>query len=68
MNHRKDFEASSVLASASYDDDTSELTVTFLNGREYVYSDVLESTYEGLINAESPGKYFAQLKKELTLK
>ena len=68
MKRRKDFEASSVLASASYDDDTSELTVTFLDGREYVYSDVLESTYEGLINAESPGKYFTQLKKELTLK
>jgi KTSC domain-containing protein len=66
--YNTEFGSSSVLASASFDDETSEMTITFLNGREYTYSDVLESTYEGLINAESPGKYFAQLKKELTLK
>lgn len=64
----KQFEASSVLASASYDDETSEMTITFLNGRDYTYKDVLFNTYEDLINAPSPGKYFAQIKNTLVLK
>lgn len=66
--YSKTFEESSVLASASYDDETSEMTITFLNGRDYTYKDVLFNTYQDLINAPSPGKYFAQIKKDLALK
>lgn len=62
------FEDSSVIASASYNDEVSELTITFLNGRDYTYKDVLFNTYQDLIAAQSPGKYFAQIKKELQLK
>lgn len=68
MIYRREFEASSVLASASYDDETSELTITFLNGRDYTYKDVLFNTYEDLISAQSPGKQFAQIKNSLVLK
>lgn len=63
-----EFEASSVLASASFDDETSEMTITFLNGRDYTYKDVLYNTYKDLIDAPSPGKHFAQIKKDLVLK
>lgn len=66
--YSKTFEASSVLASVSYDDDTSEMTITFLNGRDYTYKDVLFNTYQDLIDAPSPGKYFGQIKKSLELK
>ena len=68
MIYSKTFEASSVLASVSYDDETSEMTITFLNGRDYTYKDVLFNTYQDLINATSPGKYFAQIKNSLVLK
>jgi hypothetical protein len=68
MIYQKQFEESSVLASASYDDETSELTITFLNGRDYTYKDVLFNTYQDMIAAQSPGKYFAQIKKDLVLK
>ena len=62
------FANSSVIASCSYDDETSELTITFLNGRDYTYKDVLFNTYQDLIEAKSPGKWFAQIKNSLVLK
>ena len=68
MIYRKEFDGSSLLASAAYDDETKELTITFLNGRDYTYKDVLYNTYEDLINAKSPGKYYASIKKDLVLK
>lgn len=68
MMYNQEFKESSVLANASYDDETSELTITFLNGRDYTYKDVLFNTYQDLIAAPSPGKYFASIKKDLVLK
>lgn len=68
MIHSHTFEKSSMLRDCSYDDNTSELTVTFHNGRSYTYEDVGELTYDGLIEAESPGKYFNAIKSSLTIK
>ena len=68
MIYKHSFNDSSVIASCSYDDETSELTITFLNGRDYTYTDVLFNTYQDLINAKSPGKHFASIKNSLVLK
>lgn len=57
-----------MLQACSYDAEAKELTVTFMNGRDYTYSDVEKSTYEELIGAPSPGKYFNSIKQELTQK
>ena len=68
MKYNHEFKESSALASASYDDETSEMIIYFLNSRDYVYKDVLYNTYQDLIKAASPGKYFASIKKDLVLK
>jgi len=68
MIYNHEFKESSVIASASYNDESSELTITFLNGRDYTYKDVLFNTYQDMINSLSPGRYFAQIKKDLVLK
>lgn len=34
------------------------LFVDFHNGRRYKYDDVPEEVFQGLVRAESPGKYF----------
>jgi len=49
--------ASSNVASAGYDAQTSTLEVEFLNGNIYQYFDVPEHIYEGLLAADSPGGY-----------
>ena len=49
---------SSNLQGVAYDAETSELHVQFTNGTEYVYSDVPESDYDGLLGAASVGSYF----------
>jgi KTSC domain len=68
MIHSHTFENSLMLRDCSYDDDTSELSVTFNNGRTYTYEDVAKYIYDGLISAESPGKYFNSIKKDLSVK
>ncbi len=68
MNYNYQFENSSMLSSCSYDSEANELTVTFVNGRDYTYKDVEKSTYEELIGAPSPGKYFNSIKKDLQQK
>lgn len=68
MKYTHNFEGSSAIASAEYDDEASELTIYFLNSRDYTYKDVLFNTYQDLISAPSPGKYFASIKKDLVLK
>lgn len=62
------FENSSMLSDCSYNDETKELTVTFNNGKEYVYEEVDKSIYDALTNAESAGKYFNSVKAHLTVK
>lgn len=60
-----DFPNSAMLASCSYDDINSELSVMFKNSRTYTYVDVPKSTYDNLLNAPSAGRYFNSVKKDL---
>ena len=50
---------SSALARVSYDGATRTLSATFRDsGRTYVYQDVPQEVYDGLIAADSLGGYF----------
>ena len=51
------------LASADYDEETSELTISFRSGATYTYSGVPLWVYEGLITTIDPGGYFNQVIK-----
>lgn len=46
------------LASVGYDAQTRTLEISFQSGQVYVYYDVPESEYRGLLNAGSVGSYF----------
>lgn len=48
---------SSVIAAAGYDQDRRILYVVFNTGRVYEYQDVPPETYQGLMEAESKGKF-----------
>lgn len=50
---------SSMIKQASYDAMTGILTLV-MNGGTYRYLDVPQDIYDGLLTAESAGKYFAQ--------
>lgn len=56
---------SSMLKSTSYESKTKTLVITFAsNGETFYYSDVPFHIFEGLLSAESPGKfYLANIKK-----
>lgn len=54
-----EFTNSSFLAGASYDKETSVMTVHFRNGKEYKFADVLEETYKEFCEAPSAGIYFS---------
>lgn len=62
------FENSSMLASGEYNDETEEMTITFANGKDYIYIDVPKRTWDELISANSAGKYFNLCKTSLTMK
>lgn len=49
---------SSNLRSAAYDPDTKDLTIVFVNGGVWVYANVPDEVYQGLIQASSHGGYF----------
>ena len=49
--------SSSNIASIGYDSKNQILEVEFLNGCVYQYYDVPEALYEGLMAADSHGKY-----------
>jgi hypothetical protein len=51
---------SSLIDRVSYDADTETLTITFDNGHVYDYQDVPQKVYDGLMKAESKGRYFNQ--------
>ena len=51
---------SSNIKSIGYDSSTSTLEVEFLSGSVYQYMRVPESTYRGLMAANSHGKYLNQ--------
>jgi len=67
MKHEFVF-SSAMLNSAYYDDELKELTIIFSNGKPYVYEDVPIETYRELISAESAGRYFNSIKKDLKVK
>ena len=48
---------SSMIHAVGYDDETGEMEVVFNNGGIYRYVDVDKSDYEGLLKAESKGRY-----------
>ena len=48
------------LASLDYDSKSTVLEIEFKSGRVYKYSGVSQDVYDGLMNAESKGKYFHQ--------
>ena len=50
---------SSNLRSIGYDEDKEILEVEFLHGGIYQYIDVPKDEYEGLMGADSHGKYFS---------
>jgi hypothetical protein len=49
---------SSVIASFSYSARNSELTITFVSGRRYVYTDVPQDVFEAFKAASSKGTFF----------
>lgn len=67
IKHHK-FEGSSMLLNCAYNTEDKELTVTFTNGKEYPYKDVDASIYDGLVDAQSAGKFFNSVKNQLVQK
>jgi len=51
---------SSLISAAGYDGDKEELHVQFNSGDRYVYESVPPSVFEDLMEALSPGGYFAR--------
>jgi hypothetical protein len=52
--------SSSLIVRANYDPETETLSLQFANGRVYTYDDVPVSVYTGLLEADSPGRYYHQ--------
>lgn len=50
---------SSALSSAGYDTETKTMEVTFTGGRSYTHENVPAEVFEGLVNADSPGRFYA---------
>ncbi len=48
------------LANAEYDEESSDLYITFTDGSVYRYMDVPRDVYEGLLYAGSAGSYHYQ--------
>ena len=51
---------SSNITSIGYDKDSNTLEIEFHSGAVYQYFDVPEPIYQGIMGADSKGKYFAQ--------
>lgn len=51
---------SSMIKHAEYNPDLQELTITFNNDEDYLFSEVEESVVHDFFSAESHGKYFNQ--------
>ena len=49
---------SSMLRTVAYDAPSERLTLTFVNGQVYAYTNVPQSVVDELLNAESKGQYF----------
>lgn len=55
----RDAVSSSLLRSVGYDPEEQLLEVELQDGNIYQYTDVPEATYQGLMAADSHGRYFA---------
>jgi KTSC domain len=55
--------SSAALASASYDDETQTLSVTFTSGQTYALRSVPPEIAQGLFDAPSPGSYWHSVLK-----
>jgi KTSC domain len=53
------FERSTALASAEYHEDAATLTIRFRSGATHCFFMVPRRVFEGLVEAESAGRYFA---------
>lgn len=49
---------SSMIYAVGYDEETRTLEIVFNSGGIYHYADVPPEEYEGLLNADSKGRYF----------
>ena len=56
---------STTMISVGYDFETRVLEIEFIDGAIYQYFDVPEELYQGLLNAESKGRYFNLVIKPL---
>lgn len=56
---------SSNLSAVAYDETDNTLYVEFKDGGVYAYDDADESLFIGLLDASSPGSYFAKLIRSL---
>jgi hypothetical protein len=68
MKYNAEFPNSSMIQSCSYDNETKELTVTFKNGKDYVYVDVDKSIFDAMEATTSVGRYFNSVKQSLVQK
>ncbi len=57
---------SAAIKLAEYNYKTNELTLTFINDRQYLYKSVEPFVFEGMRNAESIGKFINKHIKSLT--
>ncbi len=55
---------SAALLSASYDDETEDLDVTFVNGGTYTHHGVPAQVWEAFIRAPSPGRAWHAMLKD----
>lgn len=55
----RQYVVSSNIASIGYDPDNMILEIEFLSGSVYQYYDVPQSIYDGLMTADSHGKFLA---------
>ena len=55
----RQYVSSSNIGSIGYDPENMILEIEFLNGSVYQYYDVPQSIYEGLMAADSHGKYLS---------
>lgn len=53
----RQYVSSSNIASIGYDPDNLVLEIEFLSGAVYQYNDVPQSVYDGLMTADSHGKF-----------
>ena len=47
---------SSVIRKASFSN--GDMSITFVNGKTYIYEGVSRSVFDGLLSADSAGRYF----------